>query len=281
MKVVDNISVLSIILVSFPEAVAISTLSVLSIGKFSFFKDKKNLLRILLYAVITAIASYFIRRNVNNETESLLVHVILLSLLLIFILRLKFYESILATVFGMAILVITEAISLLLVQWFAGIDITQIKEDEILRILLTLPVRFLQVVLIFISLKYKIRIIDFESATVKKREYFIHLVAYAVSISTLIFLAAIMCKILLLDHNNFNNPTNTVLLRINIYLSLFVTVILTLAIRNTHDYYKSRNSLNKSEYVQNLEYIANLLEVTNYLEAKKAINSLKDHISKQ
>jgi hypothetical protein len=279
-KFVDNISIFSIISVSFPEALIIACLSLFSIGKFSFFKDRKNLLRILLYAAVSAVCSYFIRRNVGNENESLLVHFFISTLLFIFFLRVKFYEAILGTLFGMVFVVITETFALIPIMAIKQFDITIVKEDDVLRFLLTIPVRVLQLILAFLSYKFKIKILNLEMITIKKREYFLQVIVYVVSIATLIFLASIMSKILIVDHSNFDDPVNTLLLRMNLYLTLFVTVILTLAVRNTHEYYKDKNSLNTNEFIQNIEYISSLMDSNNYQEAKKALDVLKCHITK-
>lgn len=279
-KIVDQISIPSIILVSLPEGLIILTIGILAIGRKDYLEDRGNYIKLLLYTIISAVASYFIRRNVGSETESLIVHIILSSLLFIIVLRFRFYESIMAILFGMTLLVFTEAVSLIPIAAFTEIDISSVKNDDILRFLLTIPERIIQLVLIFIVLKFDLKIVDLGSDAIKTKEYYIQLIVYLVSVGTLIFLAAIMAKVLLLDHNNFTSPINTVLLRINIYLSLFVTIILTLAIRSTHEFYKNKNALNNNEFIQNLDYISNLIENKSYSEAKEAVGSLKSHINK-
>jgi len=268
-------------LVSFPEAVLIAFLSIFSIGKFKILKNKRFFLNILIYAIISSVASYFIRRHVGNELESLMVHLIISSLLFIFILRMNFYESILAALFGLTILVVTESFSLLPVVAITDIDISAAKTDDFMRALLSIPQRIIQVLMIILSYRYKIKIIDMEGTPIKKKEYFVQLIVYIISIGTLVFLVALMTKLILLDQGNFMKPTNTILLRVNIYISLFVTVILTLAVRNTHEFYKNKNTLNNNEFLQNLEYISNLMDNQGYKDAKDAISNLKTHIKKQ
>jgi len=71
---------------------------------------------------------------------------------------------------------------------------------------------------------------------------------------------------------------NVYLLRINIFISLFVTIILTLAVKNIHEFYKNKNTLNNNEIVQNIEYIYRLIDEQKINEAKNALISLKSHI---
>lgn len=278
----DQISIPSIIFVSFPEVLLVAILGILSIGKFTYLKNRSNYVKILGFSIITAVSSYFIRRAVSTEVESLLVFLIIICLLFIFVLRLKFYESILATLLGLTIFIIVEMVCLILITAITGITLDQTyTSNDLMRIYISIPERIVQVVLIALSLKFKIKVVDMQSADIKRKEYYLQLFVYIVSIGTLIFLAILMGKTLLFDNGNLMSATNTLLLRLNIYLSLFVTVILTLAIRSTHEFYKNKNTLSNNELLQSLEYISNLIEERNLNEAKNAVSSLKHHITKK
>lgn len=271
-------SYLSFLLISFPESFFVGILSILSIGKFSFLKeDKKNLIRLLIYAVISAALSFYFHNRVSSG-ESFLVYVLITSLLFIFLLKLKLYESLIASIFGLVIQITTEVIWLSLVQPFIGNDIDSIYSNISLLFFLSLPTRLIQLVLIFLSYKFHIRIVDLENKDIKKKEYYIQLVVYVVSIGTLIFLAFLLTKMVVFSMPNDVLFLDGFLIRINIYLTLFVTVILTLAVKNTDDYYKNKSRLNNNEFLQNLEYISNLMKEENITEAKDAIESLKTHL---
>lgn len=271
-------SYLSFLLISFPESFLAGILSILTIGKFSYLKeDKKNIIRLFIYAIISAALSCFLRNRVSYE-ESFLVYVLITPLLFIFVLKLKLYESIIASIFGLAIQIATEAIWLSLVQPFIADSIDSIYSNIGLLFLLSLPTRLLQLALIFLSYKFNIRIIDLENKDIKKREYYIQLIVYVLSIGTLIFLAFLLTKIMVFDNSNEVLSIDSFLIRINIYLTLFVTVILTLAVKNTNDYYRNKSRLNNNEFLQNLEYISNLMNEENINEAKDAIESLKTHL---
>lgn len=271
-------SLLSFILISFPEAFLAGILSILTIGKFSYLKeDKKNIIRIFIYAIVSAALSCYFHNRLS-DAESFLVYVLITPLLFIFILRLKLYESIIASIFGLAIQITTEVIWLSLVQPFIANSIDNIYSNIGLLFLLSLPTRLLQITLIFVSYKSNIRIIDLESTDIKKRAYYIQLIVYVLSIGTLIFLAFLLTKIMVFDNPNEVLSVDSFLIRINIYLTLFVTVILTLAVKNTTDYFKNKSRLNNNEFLQNLEYISNLMKEENISEAKDAIESLKTHL---
>ena len=273
----NNSSYLSLVLISFPESFLIGILSILTIGKFSFLKDRNNLIRLLIYAAISATLSFYIHNKFNAE-EGLLVYMFITPLLFIFLLRLKLYESILASIFGLVLQVMTEVLWLLIVQPFIGNDIGTIYSNISQLFFLSLPTRLLQLVLIFLSYKFRFKIIDLENKDIKKKEYYIQLVVYVISIGTLIFLAFLLTKMVVFGDPNNSLLINNFFIRINIYLTLFVTVILTLAVKNTTDYYKNKSRLNNNEFLQNLEYISNLMKEENILEARDAIESLKTHI---
>lgn len=273
----DCISYLSIILISFPESFLIGLLSILTIGKFSFVKDIKNLIRLLIYAIISAVISFFVQSRVTTE-EGLLVYLFVSSLLFIFLLRLKLYESILASIFGFAVQMMTEVLWLAIAQPFIFNDIESIYLNVGSLFLLSFPTRLLQLALVFLSLRFRIKIVDFENKNIKQKEYYVQLVVYVISISTLIFLSFLLTKMAVFGGSNDPSSIDNLLIRVNIYLTVFVTVILTLAVKNTHDYYKNKNRLNNNEFIQNIEYISSLIEEENILEAKDALDSLKTHL---
>ncbi|MFZ5986423.1 MAG: hypothetical protein ACOYWZ_04765 [Bacillota bacterium] len=139
-------------------------------------------------------------------------------------------------------------------------------------------IRSIQILIVLLLYISKVKIIDMERTDIRRREYYIQLVVYLISICTLVFLAIIMANTLIFNNEINISSSNAYLLRINIYISLFVTVILTLAIRGTHEFYKNKSVLNNNEVVQSIEYINSLIDEQNYKDAKDALNTLKTHI---
>ncbi|MCX7922751.1 MAG: hypothetical protein N3B21_12195 [Clostridia bacterium] len=277
----DYISIPIIVFASFPEAIIVTLFGIIAIGKVNYIKSSGNLFRIFLVASLAAISTYFIRRSVGNEIENLLISIFIVTILYIVIMRFKFYESIFSTTFGFIIFILTEIICLVLVSAITGIKLNAAYISDTTRILITIPERLVQVSLIIVSIYKNIKIIDLESTAIKRKEYYIQLIVYMVSIGTLVFLAIVMAKMALFDNGDFANSTNTFLLRLNIYLSLFVTIVLTLAVKTTHEFHKNKNALNNSEFLQNLDYISHLINEKKYQEANEAVDSLKSHIVKQ
>jgi hypothetical protein len=273
----DQLSIPILIFASFPEAVIVALLGIYSIGKFSFLKDRQNILRILIMSVISVVSSYFVRQMATSEIENLLISIIIFYLLFTLVARLKFYESVFATLFGFVIFIVTEIICLVLVSAITGIKLDQAYLSDFIRIAITLPERLLQIGLIVFAVIKSIRIIDLETVTINKKEYYVQIIVYILSMGTLVFLAIIMAKMTLFS-NDVHDTTNTVLIRMNIYLSLFVTIVLTLAVRSTHEYYRNKNTLNNNEFVQSLQYISNLIDNKDYRNAKIAVENLKSHI---
>jgi len=269
---------LRFLLISFPESLLIGIISILTIGKYSFFKEgRKNTIRLIIYAALSAALSLIFVNKLTDE-ETLLLYIFITPLLFIFLLKLKLYESILASIFGLAFQVMTEVIWLSVAQPFMANKIDNMYTDIRLLFLLSLPTRLLQLLLIFLSYKFHIKIIDLENKDVKKKEYYIQLIVYILSIGTLVFLAFLLTKMVVFGDPNEVLSIDGYLIRINIYLILFVIIILTLTLKNTTDYYKNKNRLNNNEFLQNIVYISNLLNEENISEAKKAIESLKKHL---
>lgn len=278
----DQISLPSLVFASFPEGIVVAILGLLCIGKANYIKEINNIIRIILFGVIYAVAAYYIRRIANNVIENSLIYLILICLSYIFIMRLKFYESIMASILGFVVVIfVIQTISLVAVMQIFSINLNDVYESDILRFLITLPERFLEFIIIYLGCRFNIRIIDFESTTVKKKEYYIQLFVYIVSISTLIFLVVIMANTIFFNDTKSLQSTDIVLIRLNIYLSLFVTIVLTLAIKSTRDFYKAKSTLNNNEILQSLEYIQNLIDNKDYANATKTISILKSRLTNE
>lgn len=274
-----SISVPSMILISFPEAVVLCLLGLLSIGRFHSLEKKSGLLKIVLFSAIITVLIYFIRPNLNNEIENMLVYILMIFMLFIIIMGLKFYESFFATIFATLIFIVTEGICLITISAITGIKMNH-ELTDITRFFMTLPERIIQLLLIYILYKYSIKIIDFEYKTSKKRSYYIQLSVYLVSLGIFTFLSVLMARLLLVDNSQLSE-TSAVMLRINIYLTFFVTIVLTLSIRSINEFYKNKNILSNNEIKQSLEYISNLAENGDTEKVREALKSLKMHVEKQ
>ena len=275
-------SIVSVLTISFPEAIAIILLGLLSTGKSEYIRSKINLARVLAMAALSSVMSFFIRKLVGSEIENLLVSFIMFTLLYIFIIKLTVYESTMASLLSLVLFTIEQTACILLLTAITGINFENVISNDILLFLFFIPERIVEAVLIFIFMKYNIKIIDFEKMNLKKKEFYLQLFVYIISICTLIFITNLLAKLAIYgDLDAINNSTNSILVRINIYLTIFVTIVLTIAIKSTNDYYKNKNSLSNNELKQSLKYISNLLEEKNYEELKDALDKLNDHISKQ
>jgi TRAP-type C4-dicarboxylate transport system permease small subunit len=135
-----------------------------------------------------------------------------------------------------------------------------------------LPERIIEIVIILFSHRFNLKIIDLESATAKRKEYIIQIVVYIISICTLLILSYTMVKVIINENNSITDSTNQVLLRINIYMALFVTFVLTIAMRSITEHYKKKNTLNNNEIIQSLDYIKGLIDDKDFIKAKNSID---------
>jgi len=278
---VDKLSVVNLFTVNLPDTLMISLIGLLTIGKFSYFKDKHNFIRIALFTVIAAVIFFFTRSLVHNVVEQMVISILMYSLLFIFVIGLKFYESIVAGLLGVIILVVIEGIYAPPLFAITHIDIQQAFANDLTRFLYTLPERFIQVIFIYLSFKFKIKIFDFDNTSLKKTESYAQIFVTVLSTATMVFLIAVITKTLLFDHGNIDNTITLLLLRLNMYISLFVTVILLLALKNTNESHKKKHALNMNEYIQSLDYLSELIRNEKLDEARNTIDNLKMHITEK
>ncbi len=279
MNILEQLSITGIITVSFPEAIIITVLGITATGKFKYLGNKLNLIKIILMAVAITLLSNFLRGKLSSEIESVLINLFIVSLLYIFIARLKFYESIMAALLSIIIIAVIQNFTVLGVSTISGLTYNEAFKNDLKLFLFVIPERILEIALIILSLRFNLKIIDLDNTNIKKKEYYIQLLVYIISICFLIFLSYFMVKILISGGGNHTSSTNSLLLRLNVYLALFVTIVLTLAIHNTTEHYQNKNTLNNNEIMQSLDYISGLINEKDLPEAKNAIDNLKIHIS--
>lgn len=275
-------SIVNILTISFPEEIIITILGLLAIGKFELVRNKRNWHKILITALLLSVISFFVRKAISTEIENLLISFIFFTLLYIFVLRLTVYESIMASLLALIILAIIQTPCIMILSSIIRISLEDVAKSNLMFFLFFIPERIVELLLICLSLKYEIRIMDFEKKSYIKKDFYIQLFVYIVCLCTLIPLMILLARTVIYGGiDSIINTANSVLIRVNIYLTIFVTIILTISLKNTSDYYKKKNSLNNNEIKQSLEYISSLLNEKNYDELKDAVDKLSEHISKQ
>lgn len=277
----ERLSNIGILTVSLPEGLILALLGILAIGKFNYLENKLNYIRILLMGVIIAILSNIVRANMDSQIECAVINMFITFFLYVVVIRLKFYESVMSALLGLLIISIIQTFALLCVSLISGISYNDAFQSDLRLFTFLIPERIIEIAVILVSLRFNLKIIDLESATIKRKEYIIQIVVYIISICSLLFLSYSMVKVIINENTSLTDSTNQVLLRINIYTALFVTFVLTIAMRSITEHYKKKNTLNNNEIIQSLDYIKDLIDEKDFLKAKNSIDGLKQHISEQ
>lgn len=281
MNVMERLSNIGILIVSFPEGLILTLFGIFSIGRFNYLENKLNYFKIALMSGVIAILSNIVRANMDNQIECVFINLFITFFLYVVILRLKFYESIMAAILGVLVISIVQTFALVCVTLISGISYDEAFQNDLKLFMFLLPERIIEIVIILFSHRFNLKIIDLESATAKRKEYIIQIVVYIISICTLLILSYTMVKVIINENNSITDSTNQVLLRINIYMALFVTFVLTIAMRSITEHYKKKNTLNNNEIIQSLDYIKGLIDDKDFIKAKNSIDGLKQHISEQ
>ena len=115
----DKLSFISFMSISFPEQIIVFILGTLFIGKKSILKSPVNIVKVVFISLLMSALNYIIRKYLNYELEITIFSMLLFILLLIFVLKYRFYEAISLSVFGFLLILIIEIpMSLLLkIYW--------------------------------------------------------------------------------------------------------------------------------------------------------------------
>lgn len=275
----DKLSFISFMSISFPEQIIVFILGTLFIGKKSILKSPVNIVKVVFISLLMSALNYIIRKYLNYELEITIFSMLLFTLLLIFVLKYRFYEAISLSVFGFLLILIIEIpMSLLLKNLLEITSPADLYNNYSKLVPWVFSVRFMQIITIILLYKFDIKVFDMENSNIKKKEFYIQIAVYLISILSLAFLTIIMAKVLIFNDNISESSNN--LLRMNICITLFITATLTVAVRDTYSYYKNKNVLNNNELIQNIDLIYDMITQKNYREAKEALQNLKSHINK-
>lgn len=265
--------------ISFPEQIIVFILGTLFIGKKSILKSPVNIVKVVFISLLMSALNYIIRKYLNYELEITIFSMLLFILLLIFVLKYRFYEAISLSVFGFLLILIIEIpMSLLLKNLLEITSPADLYNNYSKLVPWVFSVRFMQIITIILLYKFDIKVFDMENSNIKKKEFYIQIAVYLISILSLAFLTIIMAKVLIFNDNISESSNN--LLRMNICITLFITATLTVAVRDTYSYYKNKNVLNNNELIQNIDLIYDMITQKKYREAKEALQNLKSHINK-
>lgn len=275
----DKLSFISFMSISFPELIIVFILGTLFIGKKSILKSPVNIVKVVFISLLMSALNYIIRKYLNYELEITIFSMLLFTLLLIFVLKYRFYEAISLSVFGFLLILIIEIpMSLLLKNLLEITSPADLYNNYSKLVPWVFSVRFMQIITIILLYKFDIKVFDMENSNIKKKEFYIQIAFYLISILSLAFLTIIMAKVLIFNDNISESSNN--LLRMNICITLFITATLTVAVRDTYSYYKNKNVLNNNELIQNIDLIYDMITQKKYREAKEALQNLKSHINK-
>jgi hypothetical protein len=275
----DKLSFISFMSISFPEQIIVFILGTLFIGKKSILKSPVNIVKVVFISLLMSALNYIIRKYLNYELEITIFSMLLFILLLIFVLKYRFYEAISLSVFGFLLILIIEIpMSLLLKNLLEITSPADLYNNYSKLVPWVFSVRFMQIITIILLYKFDIKVFDMENSNIKKKEFYIQIAVYLISILSLAFLTIIMAKVLIFNDNISESSNN--LLRMNICITLFITATLTVAVRDTYSYYKNKNVLNNNELIQNIDLIYDMITQKKYREAKEALQNLKSHINK-
>ena len=118
MSIMNNLSFVNFMLISFPEQLIIFFLGTLFIGKKNILKSPVNIIKVVSISLLMSILNYLTRKYLEQETfelESTIFSILIFILLLIYVLKYRFYEAISLSVFGFLLIAIIEIpLSLLL-----------------------------------------------------------------------------------------------------------------------------------------------------------------------
>lgn len=205
---------------SFPETVI---LIYLGLGLIGLKADWK---RVLVVALLTALASYIIRSSSIPAGINIIVQLLILILLLSSLAQIPVYKAVLASISGLILLSFIEVVCNALITAVTGISIWQVLNDPWLRIIFPLPQFLILVLTILLINRYRTPVVSWT------QEHYMQLapVVWKSEIGMLLLFAVILIALGFYYENNFNQlqPPSALFMSNTIYFVVFALITLSL-----------------------------------------------------
>ncbi len=146
----DKMSLISILTVAVPEAILNIYIGFVFTGQRSklYLDDKLNLIRMIATVSLMVVAAVVTRATASDLITVLLINILLYSLILFFVYRIKWYEAVISVMIFVGILITTEFAYM--IQFFAllNISLEEYLASDLNRFLISVPQRAIQIFII-------------------------------------------------------------------------------------------------------------------------------------
>lgn len=289
-----QITLITMVLISFPEAMLIAALSLLIVGVKPTFKQ------LALIGVFQALFSYFVRLLPLDLNIIFLLQLIFSTINMYFIVSIPYSLSVIAELIGITIYMGIEAVSAMTLLHITGLSVQEIYASELLRLMFFLPQGVATILTIFLVNKFKVKPPDFFIDILKKHpknlKKFFPLIVVMVA-QTMVF-SLIFSSNFLMSNFDFNNqdffPMEVKIVFIIILLQLLLFLLIKKILGLLHkdietqielDSYRQIEDLintvraQKHNFCHDLQVTYGLMEVDEINEAKKYIKEAMEEIS--
>jgi hypothetical protein len=258
----------NLILISMPEEFFIILMSALIVGRrdIANLKDGKNLIRVLITTVLTAVSIVLLRQILGQQMEVILIlqHVIFIALFVV-ILRMTLLEAIVGLLINLVFYIIIELVDIAIMQIITSVPYKALKSTDLLFIVFTIPERVIQV-----ALAYTLHKLPFALVKLPKHPLMLKkLLKLSFNLVAPFTIITITAKIFVIDLG-IDSLKNIILLFVIITVSLGWAVSTLI---NTRRYMKMLES-NHIDSLNNLLVVKTLLEKEDcdIIELKRFVN---------
>lgn len=244
----DKMSITSILLVSFPEAIliVISTLTIAGYKDILNFKEKKNFLKLFLCSLIMIIFSVVCRAILPLATLNFILMAALYPIIIYSIYHYRVAPTILGVIVSLVVLMLGEAVSITTLLKTIGLSLESVYLSNILRVLFSLPTRLFQLITIIIMCK--LRNINLSFIRLSLNEWFQIILFSFVILSSMFSIES--------GFKNIDRDINTITkLIVNIFIAIIFSFWMILNIFRV----KKRSKINEKINTFELKRIKNLL----------------------
>ncbi|RCX08678.1 hypothetical protein DFR58_14121 [Anaerobacterium chartisolvens] len=184
----DTMNIIVLLLVSIPESIFNLFLGFLITGQkeYIFINSLRKLLKLITTAAIMSISSYVIRTFVPIGIMTIGLHFIAYTIIIKFCYRIKITKSLASVTFFTGFLMTVEILYIPPLAIFIQKNILKIYDDNILRIVCTIPERIIQFIAVIWLWNCGVVLVDLKKyKDIRKMATIILLILYAIEMFSL------------------------------------------------------------------------------------------------
>lgn len=275
----EQFSLLNFLTMSIPEEFLLSFFIWTILGK----KDTVKFINVIATTIITSIAFASISFICNsNTTLTAILNLIILTVTILFLYNLSFFEAIVAALLAFVVLTIIQAVITNIGLIVTNYSFSDIEKDNVLRLMLFIASFIIFSTITLTLFKLNVKVLNFKKKNINI--YYLTRVRYVALQLLFTFLIIIFnFRIYWSNKKLFGSFSDKVLIAMSLAFVVIFTIVIVVNVfkmgKNIQKEEEQKRVYDNREVFQNIDYLCKLMESKDYEEVNNILISMKNDVN--